>query len=594
MVDFIALLAGLAVFVGAFSFGKALLSTLGAGFRDWIEEYSYALMLGLLFFSLYGFFVAAMGIAIPDAFLILVVLSLVVGLSELHKALNERKYFPFPKDLESKIIVFLIAGLMAVNLLSSLAVPSTGSLGPIDWDSLTYHLLAPAQILSEHSFSFQPLLPHLNWPIGFEMIYLAAMALGGVVAARFLSFLVSLALVLFIYSFAKRFVSQKNALIAAAIFSSIPLVNIFFGTGYIDLHLTFAILLSLNALFAYQETKKKRWLFLSAVNAGFAAGIKLIGLAYAFVFTLWFLYYDLRDSVKKGLAKAIAFIALVVGIASPWYLKNFFNTGNPVWPLHYSFFNFLGVSANAQSAYFNQVWALQSAQSGVGHSVIDLILLPFTTVFNSTAFNGIITPLILMFLPLFFFIKKKNHQINALLILSGVFTVFCFYAFQEARFLLPVFAMLSIACAFFIENNSLNLQKVIPWIVIIVLAGTLATTMLYKYNSFPNALGLESNNAYLERTYPMKNACDYFTSNYDGKVFGFKQEALYYCERPVYSLYYDYSSMTPDAWRNDLKQRGVQVVLAPKTTFNDPILVSLVNGQKKVFEDEAFVLYELN
>ncbi|NUN11916.1 glycosyltransferase family 39 protein [Candidatus Micrarchaeota archaeon] len=593
----IELLSALLVFIGALVLGKTLLSTIGAKHRDDLEEYSYALMIGLIFYSLYGLFVSLAGIATKDVFYLLIGLSLITGIKELHALYEKLSKTKIPLlSRKQKILFTLLAILLAMHFLTSLTPPSANPNGPMDWDSLTYHLMIIQQIHQTSSFPSQPLLPHANWPFGFETIYLAAFSLGGVVATRILSFLVSTTMLAFMYSFAKRFVSKDYALLAVAIFSTIPIAQFFYGTGYIDLHLTFAVLLSINALFNYFDTKKNRWLFLSALAGGFAASIKLTGLIYTTILALWVVIFDLKNKNKihHATTKTLLYLTTAFGLALPWFLKNYAKTSNPVWPLYYNFFSLFGIQPDAQSLYFNEVWNQQIAQSGLGRGIIDFFLTPFTTVFYGQAYNGIITPLILMFLPLAFFATKKNNKINGMLLATIPLLVFWFLTFHEARFLFPILAIASIACAYFIENNSLNIKKIAFIITIITLISTIGLVFVYKYNSFGNALGFESNEAYLQRTYPPYAACNYFVSNHEtGQIFAFYQEALYYCERPLYSIYFDYHSSTPSEIASDLKNLGVVTIMIPKHAVMEENVQELASNLKKEYEDENYVLYEL-
>jgi hypothetical protein len=82
-----------------------------------------------------------------------------------------------------------------------------------------------------------------------------------------------------------------------------------------------------------------RWLVLSAVFAGLAAGVKYTALAFfppvlavAAVVVLW------KSSRLKGVGAALLAPAVVLVVVSPWFIKNVAFTGNPVFPFAYKWF----------------------------------------------------------------------------------------------------------------------------------------------------------------------------------------------------------------------------------------------------------------
>jgi len=76
-----------------------------------------------------------------------------------------------------------------------------------------------------------------------------------------------------------------------------------------------------------------KWLILSAVCMGLAAGSKYNDLIAWLFLNLMIVFYYSRDTKKKlpALRYGVVFFAIALLVVSPWFIKNYIQTGNPIY-----------------------------------------------------------------------------------------------------------------------------------------------------------------------------------------------------------------------------------------------------------------------
>jgi len=191
--------------------------------------------------------------------------------------------------------------------------------------------------------------------------------------------------------------------------------------------LTFYIFLGIYAVFIHLEGKGKKppwrsgWLIIAAVAIAFALGIKYPAIFWLGAIPLWLAWerlIKLRQGPRRWLEETFIFFLLALIIAGYWYLKNWLWLDNPVYPF---FFGGKGVDqfllqelkqgadylgfGRGPSAFFINLWKLFKEPNQFDlaerHSMNYLFIL----------------------LPFYLFLKK-NHPVNILLFLSGLYYIF--------------------------------------------------------------------------------------------------------------------------------------------------------------------------
>ncbi len=259
---------------------------------------------------------------------------------------------------------------------------------PISWDGLFYHLTGPALYIARGRIA--PLdvnIPHLAFPSLMEMLFGLAMLMRGDGAAKLLHLAYGLLLAALVYRLSRRWQGGRAAEWSLLLLAAIPMVAVLAGWAYNDLALAFYQLAALYALLAWQETGHRGWLRVGGVLGGLALGLKYT----AFPLPLVGLVYLLcqRHRSRRG---ALTFVLFTGLVASPWYLRNWAFTGNPVYP-----FLFDGRGWDA----FRAAWYAHSG-TGIGWDLPAILALPVTMTLglrDVNYYDGRMGPLFLALAP---------------------------------------------------------------------------------------------------------------------------------------------------------------------------------------------------
>src|SRR3989339_229984 len=141
------------------------------------------------------------------------------------------------------------------------------------------------------------------------------------------------------------------------------------------------MMLSLLSYVNYSETNKDSYVILAGIFSGLALGIKYIsGMSIIAIIILLMLGKRWKQALKYALVCGLLFL--------PWGLKNFFFTGDPVYPFFQKLF-FSAFGAGEQGEIVRNYFALfnqYALQSGYLES---LLKFPFQVLMNeATRFAG--------------------------------------------------------------------------------------------------------------------------------------------------------------------------------------------------------------
>ncbi|NJN98045.1 MAG: hypothetical protein HC875_30175 [Anaerolineales bacterium] len=396
----------------------------------------------------------------------------------------------WPAKHPNRLTLFYLA-LVGLFTLAAALLP------PIDWDGLFYHLTAPKLFIQAHRISPGFDVPHFNFPFLAEMLFAYAMLLRGDIAAKLTHALYGLLLTGLVYLTARRHLSRESAWPSVLVLLSMPMIVTLAGWAYNDLALAFYQLAALYALLrgqgsgvrdrgsgvsnqksvvSSQNTESKvltfnlqpstfnlHWLVLSGLFAGLSMGLKytsFIGPLTIGLILLWWLIrkpFTIDNSqftIHNFLKPLAVFVLPALLVALPWYLKNFFFTGNPFYPFLSGLFDGLFWDQ------FRADWYAQ-AGTGIGFDVKTLALLPVLAtmgVRDANYFDGRTGPIFLAFLPLILLYGVFRYRVRATerppaldALLIFALAQFLFWAMGviwsqslwQSRLLLPCLAALS-------------------------------------------------------------------------------------------------------------------------------------------------------
>ncbi|MDM8525123.1 glycosyltransferase family 39 protein [Desulfococcaceae bacterium HSG8] len=234
-----------------------------------------------------------------------------------------------------------------------------------------------------------PSLAFSYFPLNLPLLYTVPLYLGNDIIPKFIHFSFALMTAWLIFIYLRKRLDAVYGLFGAFFFLSIPLIVKLSITAYVDLGLTFFSTASLFYLLKWIENSfRSRFLIISAIWCGFALGTKYNGLMVLFLLTLFvpFVYSKLAEGeqlstatrkslppfvkggrgfptqptfpatkippapftkggdefMKSQLRAAgygIIFMLVSLLIFSPWMIRNYTWTNNPIYPLYDQWFN---------------------------------------------------------------------------------------------------------------------------------------------------------------------------------------------------------------------------------------------------------------
>jgi len=393
----------------------------------------------------------------------------------------------------------LIIAMLAVVLLRGLA-PVT------DYDGLAYHLVVPRQYLEAGRLFPQPGDAHANFPLTVDLLYIPAILLKLENTARLMHMGFGILLGLGVYTLARRlFGTRRGGWLALFVFCTTAVIGTVGGYAHTDLGWALFQFLAVYGFLCWAEEGEKAWLILTGIFAGLGLGSKYLGLPALGVLGLAVLVQSSllnRQPWRSVLGNALLFGLVALVVASPWYLKNWLWLGNPVYPL---WFGGLG-----WDAFLSAKLQFMGTNYGPRRGILGFLLLPWDIFSHSVGFFGPIpfafpTPLSLL-LPLYLFVRRRTAISMILLIALLRFVIWAFSA-RNARYLMDVYPLLSIAVAYLLIELARRrmVWALLRGLVLVLMVANLAWQVLLLGQEGPISvvLGLESCEDYLaEHNHP--------------------------------------------------------------------------------------------
>ena len=284
------------------------------------------------------------------------------------------------------LLCFAISGFLIVEILLNLTPP-------ISRDALIHHLAIPTLWIAHGGFYEIPWADFSYFPMNIDLLYLIPLYFKNDIATKFIHFAFGLGTGLLVYNYLKNRLSKNWGLLGFLIFFSTPVIIRLSTTAYVDLGMTFFTTASIFAFVRWRDESYKdtKWLLLSAVCMGLAAGSKYNAMIAWLFLNLMMIFYYSRDTENglPALKSGAVFFAIALLVVSPWYIKNYILTGNPIYPLFDQFFRFLhhagengaSIAETADSRWTSNIFQRRSIMYGEGFW--ETILVPIRIFFQS-------------------------------------------------------------------------------------------------------------------------------------------------------------------------------------------------------------------
>lgn len=397
---------------------------------------------------------------------------------------------------------FILFGILIATLSTALAPP-------LQFDALVYHITLPKIYLDAHRISYVPEIMFWGMPQTAEMLHVFGMSLGGLPAGPVLGWMAGLIAILGLLGYtAQKLGTDAGWVGVAALLAGFTLA-VALGWGYADWWAIWFGLGFLICLTLWDEQRADRLLGLAGLCAGFALGAKYTaGLALVGGFVV--ILFRQRKSARAVL-KSFAWFGLpALMVFAPWLLRNYFATGNPIYPLLFPG----GAMTPYRIAYYHHgaAWG----------NWLDVALLPLRSVVmgvqGSPGYSASIGPLMLG-LSLAAFLGWSSRLegeraairiaavvvVTALAIWMGVGRFSSFLLQSRLYFtIFPAYAFLAAAGYSGLSRvvqNRVRLGVIVGILTLVVFGLNAVELGLHTLgqNAFQKNLGLESSEAYLAR-----------------------------------------------------------------------------------------------
>ena len=361
----------------------------------------------------------------------------------------------------TSLLYIMILGFLIAEILLNL-IP------PISRDALIHHLAIPKLWLLHGGFYETPWADFSYYPMNIDLLYLVPLYFKNDIVPKFIHLVFGIGTGLLVYYYLRNRFSGNWGLLGFLVFFSTPIVIHLSTTAYVDLGMGFFTTASILSFVRWRDGgyKNTKWLILSAICMGLAAGSKYNAMLAWFFVNLTMVFCYSRDTGRglPALKFGAVFFAITLLIVLPWYIKNYILTANPVYPLFDRFFQHIhhaGRGGEVLAGVAQNNWGaniFQRREMMFGESFWETILIPVRMFFqgkDSSAqyFDGVLNPILIIMLP-FAFLSKKLSRDKIFFLLFSVFFLFmaCFLTVIRVRYILPIIPFLAILSVVGIKN----------------------------------------------------------------------------------------------------------------------------------------------
>lgn len=420
-----------------------------------------------------------------------------------------------------------------------------GLLPPTARDELTHHLALPRLYVEAGRIFEVPFAPYSYYPMLLDMLYVPWVQWGWDSAPKLIHGLFGVLTGLLVYAYLALRLSPIYGMLGFFLFVFTPAILRLSHWAYVDLGVTFYSTAALLCLVSWAG-EGRRWLILAGLLTGFALATKPNGLL-IFLLVFFLLSFLLGNRAERGVVKAagevVLFLSLAIIAVSPWWIKNWAWTGNPLFPL---FTDLLGGTIENGGGEGAEIGIFGRRAFLYGESGWQIAFLPLRIFFlgrddQPQYFDGVLNPLLVLFLPWAFkgkwsVEKKLFFTFAALYLTYAVFLVE-----MRIRYILPIVPPLVILAVYGVHNIYLRIRR--PWILFAALLVLLLPNGVYLWWHFERVSALdfvrgkESREAYLARVVPDYAVFKYVNEHLPAKAkiyLLFMGRRAYYCRRDYF------------------------------------------------------------
>ena len=453
------------------------------------------------------------------------------------------EFFSIPGKLNTvgRVVWSATFGILVAETLLSFLPPTAR-------DELTHHLAMPRMYVRAGRIIEVPMAPYSYYPMLLDMLYTPWVYWGYDFVPKYIHGLFGWLTGLSLYAYLSRRMSPMYGALGFFFFASTPVIIRLSQWAYIDLGVTFYATGALLSLLLWREERHAyTWLALAALCSGFAFATKPTGLVTDVLLGGVFIIVA-APFIKKPASfvrASVIYIVLALLPCVPWMTKNWLQTANPVYPFLGGLFSTTATLMN-ESGSFAAVGIFDKRTLLYGESFWQLILLPLRVFLfgrddNPQYFDGVLTPMLVLFLPWAF----RGKWVEEKRILFGYSLLYLvaalFLADLRIRYILPIVPPLVIMFTYGVFNVYAGIKR--PMYLFAALAlfafwhGSYGWVYFQKSRPFAYLQGSETREEFLMRALPEYPALQYINRELpeNAKIYLlFLGRRAYYCERDYF------------------------------------------------------------
>jgi hypothetical protein len=425
------------------SAGIVVLRIVRCRFASRAEYLLFAAVSGVAVISYSSFLLALLGIYRPTSVALLIAAALIAGAAGVRRnwpgALTFRTVHWTRRDAPWLALIVVALG---YGLVAALAPEK-------EYDALWYHLYLP-HVWLEAGHPVDLLEEFVSlYPLTWELVFAAAMTLGGPVGAKLLHFACLPLLGTVVWLGARRFLPGLSAPAAVALVVTTPTVLWESSTAYVDLALTLHAAAAVYALARFAEERERGWGAMAALQFGLAAATKHLGVILAAIALALYVLWAVRShrSLRRALGHALVIGLTAALVPSPWYARSWVASGNPVFPEMFDVFG--AAPPERWDAAAERSLDGFKSRFGMGRSPGDLATLPWDVTVHGAAFKGALGPIFLILIPGVLCAPRFRREVPWLT--AGVVAYVAVWASPvssyQMRFLVPIVPALALLAA---------------------------------------------------------------------------------------------------------------------------------------------------
>ncbi len=496
-------------------------------------------------------------------------------------------------------------------VLTSAAIMVLASVPPVSRDALTHHLAVPKLYLKHGAMVELPYLKCSYYPQLLDLLYCIPVYLGKDIVAKYIHFCFALGTAWLVCRYLQRKLSLAWGCLGGIFFLTIPVIVKLGITVYVDLGLIFFSTASMLSLLGWRD-KGCGWpgLLPAAAFAGLAASVKYNGLIVIMLLTFSIPFIVKRSEKVKaqGALHMVAFFLVAMAVFSPWMIRNYRWTGNPLYPLYSRVFEHQK-DIGQDSAGMSHI----AARKYVYHEKLwQTLTIPVRIFFEGKDddpkfFDGVLSPF-LFFLPFAAFFGVPADRRRDLAFFAWFAVLYILMVFlkidMRIRYVGPSIPPLVILSVFGLHNLANGvLPRAFKSRRIAGVAAVLVAVAMFLYNyryvarefdvvkPFAYLSGSVSRDDYIAayvKEYPLVRYVNEHTATNARVLAVFLGERLYYFDRDVrfakdlFPPGAPDSPGTPEELWNMLRHEGYTHIIVRYDLFNNRVALLFNHDQKVV------------